>query len=554
MYGTVRLRGGLWREVREMAFMTNHGRQPKPSEAWATGARQRPPIKTHQPLAPAFVGTLAGLAGLGFALAAHIMRLGTGGLGARELLEVPWIDLLGAKIAFWYGLAIQGGAVAIGGSLAVWQWRALRRRAAGRAGGGNLSAPRATFLRTLERVIAGADDRPYSLILFDIDGFRILNDRHGAETADALLADVGRQLASALPRGARMARFGSDEFLVFVPSMDIGEALLLARAALDRVARDPSAVGGRPLGVTLTAGAASFPETSQNLRDAISQATSALQEAKDQGRDTVIAARPNKIGLCRLGAEVESALGDHRVHAAYQPIVNLQTGQPVAEEGLARIVLPHGQVLGADQFMGAATDLRLVSRIDQALIDQALERCRVQSLQGDRRLRFINVSAALLQERQLLARVASAFSGCDVLGELTGSRNPLVVEITERELLRDPAAALQALQPLLDIGTRLAIDDFGSGYSSFLYLTTLPISFLKIEMELLKAARTSGRARSILKGIQGIAKELNILTIAEGIEDEELAGIARDHGVDWAQGFYFGRPALEGPAAARARR
>ena len=530
-----------------MAFMTNHGRRPKPSAMWATGARERPLLKAHQPLTPVFAGALAGL---GFALAAHITRTGADGAGA--LLETSWINLLGAKIAFWYGLAIQASAVVIGGSLAVWRWRVLRRRVGLLVGGDALPAPhapRATFLRTLERLIASADDRPYSLVLFDIDGFRILNDRHGAEAADALLADVGRQLASALPRSAHMARFGSDEYLVFVPDMGIGEAFLLARAALDHVARGPFGMSGRPLGVTLTAGTASFPETSHSLRDAISQATSALQEAKDRGRDTVIAARPNKIGLCRLGAEVESALSDRRVYAAYQPIVNLQTGQPVAEEGLARIVLPHGQVLGADQFMGAATDLRLVSRIDQALIEQALERCRVQSLQGDRRLRFINVSAALLQERQLLAQVASAFSGCDVLGELTGSRNPLVIEITERELLRDPAAALHALQPLLDIGARLAIDDFGSGYSSFLYLTTLPISFLKIEMELLKAARTSERARSILKGIQGIAKDLSILTIAEGIEDEELAGIARDHGVDWAQGFYFGRPALEMAAA-----
>ena len=292
-----------------MALMTNHGRRPKPSAIWAPDARERPLLKVHQPLTPVFAGALAALAGLGFALAAHITRMGADGAGA--LLETPWVNLLGAKIAFWYGLAMQSGAVVIGGSLAAWRWRVVRRRVGSRFEGDTLPAahaPRATFLRTLERIIAGADDRPYSLVLFDIDGFRILNDRHGAEAADALLADVGRQLASALPHGARMARFGSDEYLVFVPDMGIGEAFLLARAALDRVARGPFGSSGRPLGVTLTAGTAAFPETSHSLRDAISQATSALQEAKDRGRDTVIAARPNKIGLCRLGAEVESAL------------------------------------------------------------------------------------------------------------------------------------------------------------------------------------------------------------------------------------------------------
>ena len=143
-----------------MAFMTNHGRRPKPSAMWATGARERPLLKAHQPLTPVFAGALAGL---GFALAAHITRTGADGAGA--LLETSWINLLGAKIAFWYGLAMQGVAVVIGGSLAAWRWRVVRRRAGSRVEGDTLAAAhaqRATFLRTLERIIADADDRPYS--------------------------------------------------------------------------------------------------------------------------------------------------------------------------------------------------------------------------------------------------------------------------------------------------------------------------------------------------------------------------------------------------------
>ncbi len=529
--------------------MTNYRRRLQSLEVSAPAADSKwgPAAEALQPVAPVVVGALAGLAGLGFVLFADMSGTGLHTLGARGLLVPAWMHLVGRGVGFWWGLAIQAIAIALGGALAVWRWRALRHSRSCEEGGALsvMHAPRAKFLLTLERLIANSDDPSYSLILLDIDGFRILNDRHGTEIADRLLAEVEKRLASVLPHAARLSRFGSDEFLVFVPGVGIGDGRLLARTALGYVARAPFEVGAEPIRVTLSAGVAAFPETSQGLRDAISQTTSALHDAKGQGRDTVVAAQPNTIGLCRLGAEVESALSERRICAAYQPIVNLQTGQMVAEEGLARVILPHGQVLGADQFMGAATDLRLASRIDEVLIDQALDRCRVQSPRGDRRLRFINVSAALLQEQELLRRVASAFSGCDVLGELTGSRNPLVVEITERELLHDPEAALQALQPLLDIGVRLAIDDFGSGYSSFLYLTTLPVSFLKIEMALLKAARTSARARSILKGIQAIAKDLNILTIAEGIEDEDLAGVARDHGMDWAQGYYFGRPQLE---------
>ncbi len=527
--------------------MRQNGERASGSGAGAVGGAEAR-TKTLHAMATARLGAVCALAGLGLALLIRLWVAVPGVQGPGGLLGPFLGGWFGVRLAFWRMATIQGGVILAGASIAVWHRHAKRRSKAPRT----LQAPRATFLRTLERIVATHDDLPYSLILFDIDGFRILNERHGTEACDDLLSCVKRKLAAALPEDARLARFGSDEFLAFVPRLAADEALALARGVLESVAGHPFDVGTGTLRATLSAGLASFPESAHSLRDAISQMTSALQEAQSGERGTVVAARHNKVGLCRLGAEVESALSERRVCPAYQPIIDLRTGHLIAEEGLARIVLPDGQILGADEFMNAATDLRLASRIDEALIEQALDRCREQSRQGDKRLRFINVSAALLQERRLLERTAFAFRGCDILGDLTGSRNPIVVEITERELLRDPAAALQALQPLLDIGARLAIDDFGSGYSSFLYLTALPVSFLKIEMQLLKTARTSARARSILKGIKAIAQDLDILTIAEGIEDEELARIARDHGMDWGQGFYFGRPVLGSLPRARA--
>ncbi|MHB8252410.1 MAG: EAL domain-containing protein [Acidiferrobacter sp.] len=410
-------------------------------------------------------------------------------------------------------------------------------------------APRAVFLQAIERAIVSGRDLPYSVILFDIDGFKVLNDQHGPEAADMMLAYVADKLSLWLPPNTRIARFGSDEFLAFLPNTAMDEALRVAQMILDTMVTQPFAAEHGLVPMTLSAGVASSPSTSQALRDVVGQATSALHEAKGRGRNAIMRAHSNSVGLCRLGTQIESALSDQRLRPAYQPIMNLRTGELMAEEGLARIISPDGHILGADQFMNAAMDLQLTSRIDGCLIEQTLDRCREQSRRGDKRLRFINVSAALLRERRLLQQIALAFMGCDVLGDLLGANNPLVVEITERELLREPKVALEALRPLLDIGVRLAIDDFGSGYSSFLYLTSLPIAFLKIEMELLQTARFSHRARSILKGIRAIASDLDILTVAEGVEDKELAEIALDLGMDWGQGFYFGRPALGEPGS-----
>lgn len=424
--------------------------------------------------------------------------------------------------------------------------RAQRRKPRGEASvSSELHAPRAEFLHRIERIVTEHPDLTYSLALFDIDGFKIMNDRHGQTVADEVLLHLSDNLSMWLPKTAHVARFGSDEFLAFLPNTTLDDAYGLALAVVEGMGGQRAATAnGRSVCVSLSAGVASYPGTSQDLRDAIGQATSALQGAKECGRGSVERARKNTVGLCRLGAQVESALHDQRIRPAYQPIIDLATGRPIAEEGLARIVLPEGHILGADLFIDAATDLRLTSRIDCCLMEQALDRCRTQSAHGDRRLRFMNVSAAFLNERRMLEKIALSFTSCDVLRALVGDSNPLVVEITERELLRDPKKALECLQPLLDLGVRLAIDDFGSGYSSFLYLTTLPISFLKVEMELLKAARSSQRARSILRGIKAIADDLEMVTIAEGIEDEELATIATDLGMNWGQGFYFGKPAL----------
>lgn len=453
-------------------------------------------------------------------------------------------------------LLLHSGVIAvlvIGFLVAAYRLRP-RAKATGLSGssafGQALRAPRAEFLHSIERIVTEHPDLAYSLALFDIDGFKVINDRHGTELADEVLLHISDNLPMWLPKAARVARFGSDEFLAFLPNTTLDEARGLAQAALDGIGGQRAASDtGQAVVVSLSVGIASYPGTCQDLRDAIGQATSALHDAKEHGRARVELARKNNVGLCRLGAQVESALSDERMRPAYQPIIDLRTGRPVAEEGLARIVLPEGHVLGADLFMNAATDLRLTSRIDCCLIEQALDRCRIQSARGDRRLRFMNVSAAFLNERRMLEKIALSFTSCGVLGELLGDSNPLVVEITERELLRDPKGALECLQPLLDLGVRLAIDDFGSGYSSFLYLTSLPVSFLKVEMELLKTARSSQRARSILRGIRAIADDLNMVTVAEGIEDEELATIAIDLGMDWGQGYYFGKPIFGEPVS-----
>ena len=299
--------------------------------------------------------------------------------------------------------------------------------------------------------------------------------------------------------------------------------------------------------LTVSIGLASYPRDGDRLENLLAHIDSALYHAKNRGRDQVVTAGAESSGIFFIGHQIEEALAQSRVRPAYQPIVDLRSGREVAEEALARLCLPDGTLMAAEQFIGAASCLQIAHRIDRTIIHEVITRCVTRTVAGEPPLlHFVNLSANLLRHpREVVDILAATRQGCSRSGEHLNREKPLVIEVTEREFLEDPQEALRILRPLLDFGLRLAVDDFGSGYSSFLYLADLPVSFLKVEMQLVQRARHEGRVLAMIKGIQHIAQDLGLITIAEGIEDEATAHLVQEIGIDWGQGYYFGRPALD---------
>ncbi len=228
---------------------------------------------------------------------------------------------------------------------------------------------------------------------------------------------------------------------------------------------------------------------------------------------------------------LQQALREGRLDAAYQPIVDLKTGVPVADEAMARLILPEGEVLQAREFIEAAEGTHLIHLVDQAISGKVLERCAANLRCGAARPRFahfVNLSPQFLARRDLVEQLLErARQYCASFEGMFEDTKPLVIEITERELVRDFEELRRNVQPLLDFGFRLALDDFGSGYSSFLYLCNLPVRFLKIEGWMVRRMREDGRVRALVSGIVGMAREQGIVTIAEGVEDEATAHLAR---------------------------
>jgi diguanylate cyclase (GGDEF)-like protein len=397
--------------------------------------------------------------------------------------------------------------------------------------------------KILEREHARAQrhGRPYSVLLLDVDNFKSVNDTYGHAVGDRALVAVAHIAQRSLREGDWVGRWGGDEFLCLLPDADDERATAIAERLRAQVVEQPIQAEDCAIPISISIGLAQYPQAGDRVEKVLTGADAALYGAKRRGRNRVVTNTREARGLFSIGKQLESALQCGRLQSAHQPIIDLQSGRIVGEEALARLVTEEGGLLEAAGFIPAANQLRMVRRIDTQVIRQTLDRFREQASAGATIAHFVNVSADLLRHPDLVDEVLQRVSECS-RGQ--DEEKPIVLEITEWEFLNNAREVRQILRPFLDYGMRLAIDDFGSGYSSFQYLADLPVDYLKIDGELVRRATREPRVRTILRGIRDIAEELGLTTLAEWVEDESTAELLRHIGIQWAQGYYFGRPQL----------
>jgi diguanylate cyclase (GGDEF)-like protein len=388
----------------------------------------------------------------------------------------------------------------------------------------------------------------FSVAVLDLDRFKLINDHYGHDAGDQVLVHVAGIMRANLREGDWVARWGGEEFIIYLHQAE-GHA---AHAIMERlrlaIKGNPVTTEHGPLDITTSIGVGTF-HGEGDLASVMSEADGALFEAKRAGRDHVVVSEASRRGTLWTAGMLQHALVENRIVPAYQVIVDLRTGQIVADEALARIVEPGGRVIAASDFVEAAEGINLIHIVDEVIARQSMDRCAIHVQDGGARggyAHFINLSPQFLARRELVqAMLHRAAQLCVECGMVDVPVKPLVLEITERQLISNFGDLLNDLKPLLDFGFRLALDDFGSGYSSFLYLATLPVSFLKIEGWMVQNMRTNPRVLAMVKSIIALARDQGITTIAECVEDEETAAMLRVLGADWAQGYYFGRPECE---------
>lgn len=386
----------------------------------------------------------------------------------------------------------------------------------------------------------------YSLLLLDLDHFKIVNDRYGHATGDQVLAQVGRRIAHNVREMDTVGRWGGEEFLCLLPQVGRGSAEEVAERIRAGLEAQPVEDKGRQIRVTSSIGIATYPDDGLDPDALLAKADAALYEAKRCGRNRIQSVTRHAGNVFAIANIIESSLREERVRPAYQPVVNLVSGEVCGAEALARIRLDESQVMEAAHFIPAAEQLHLVHLIDHRIIQGAIMRCVSQTLKGGPlSAMFVNFSADFLRHPDLVEDVLSTVrQQCALCGDLLGEIKPLVIEITERQFMDDMGEAREILQPFLDLGLRIAIDDFGAGFSSLNYLAELPVSFIKLEGSLVRRVAAEPKVRSILQGVQELAADLGVVTVAEGIEQPEQVEVLREIGVDWGQGYHFSRPSF----------
>lgn len=396
-----------------------------------------------------------------------------------------------------------------------------------------------------ERARTPRDGLGFAMALVDLDHFKSINDRYGHAVGDEVLKAVARRFENGLREGDWVARWGGEEFLFVLHGSTAEEAGGIIERLANQVRATPVQTSVGDIGLSFSAGVAAFGAGDSETAPLLEDIDQALYRAKAGGRDQVHLAVQARTQL--NGVLLREALAENRIRHASQVIVDLQSGVAIADEALARIQTAGGEIVEAMHFVDIAEGLGLMAEIDRRVIGNVMRNCVARMAAGGSPdfAHFVNVSPQFLARRDLVEEMlANAVSYCQTCGINMGPVKPVVLELTERQQIVRLDRLSADLRPFIDFGFRLALDDFGSGYSSYLYLANLPVSFLKIEGWLITHIRQDRKIAGIVESLANFARKEGVRTVAEHVEDAETARILLEMGVDYAQGWHFGKPEL----------
>ncbi|GBF08083.1 diguanylate cyclase/phosphodiesterase [Deinococcus aerius] len=390
---------------------------------------------------------------------------------------------------------------------------------------------------------ARASGTRLALLFVDLDGFKHINDTLGHAAGDAALREVARRLRENAPAGAQVARLSGDEFAVVVPDLAEADAALPVGEALLSALTAPLALPGTGARVGASVGVAVWPDHVPDAGGLLRSADSAMYHVKLRGKNGVRLFSPELDAEWRGRQEIERHLrgaldrGEFRLH--YQPQCG-PGGEVVGAEALLRWTHPELGEVPPRRFVPVAEDLGLIGPLGEWVLREACRQAAAWRAGGLPLRVAVNVSPAQFAQADFPAQVRAALESAGLPG------SALDLEITERLLVQDMARTAHQLALLGGWGVRISIDDFGTGHSALAYLLRLPISALKVDrgfvQELDEAGQDGVGAARVVQAVAGLAHNLGLTVVAEGVEEPWQRQRVLDLGCDYVQGYFLARP------------
>ncbi len=403
---------------------------------------------------------------------------------------------------------------------------------------------RRRFEAELRRVLKEAERFNHSgaLIFFDIDQFKYINDSSGHQEGDRLLLMVSEKLRAIVSDTDILARFGGDEFVVLVPEITREQAVALINRIFSFVQDMEIKLEETLHKVTISAGLLIFPVDQCSEQDLMASVDIAMYKAKAAGRGTWCMASVDDLNRedikrrVNWKAKIEKALAEDRFVLYYQPIMRIRDRSVSHYECLLRMIDEEGNIVAPGFFIPVAEQTGLISLIDQRVLQLALQAQSQFIASGNDIVLSVNLSGDMISKPDALAIFRQLFAEYDV------PLQKFIFEVTETQAVTNLSAATELISRLTEMGVGFALDDFGVGFSSMNHLKQLPIQFLKIDGEFIRHLPGTREDTLFVNAINEVAHGMNIKSIAEFVENDEILRTVSDIGVDYVQGYGIGKP------------
>ena len=382
-----------------------------------------------------------------------------------------------------------------------------------------------------------------AFLVIGVDKLAMVNNAFGYEVGDAVLVAIGQRLDRALRASDIIGRLGGDRFGVLLTNCPEQSVTNCMDRIIEGMRNQAIEIDGQSIPITVSIGCVLFPGLVNTAYEVMTKAESALAYAKKAGRCCANVYRPSEQQTLLhrrtldIGTQVQQAMREQRLIFTYQPIVAAQTLTVSKYECLLRMKDTNGDILPAGAFIPVVEQLGMTRLLDRYVLDMTVEELR----RDQQAVLSLNISGLTATDQSWLRALIAAVKSSPSIAER------LIVEITETAALHDIEESARFVNVVRDVGCRVAIDDFGAGFTSFRHLKALTVDLVKIDGSFVRNLANNTDQQLFIRNLMGLAGTFGLETVAEFVENEADAQVLIDAGVHYLQGYYYGRPQFERP-------